>query len=168
MKTLPWFDRKFDFGLPVNMLPFFLERLEGTIIRIEHKVKGKNEKFLSEKFNDKWSVKQHIVHLAEVDQINNRRVDEMKAGVEVLSPAVFEPKDCNLWSIEKVLDYFRTARMENLAKYKSLSEAELAKSSIHPRLKVPMTAIDLAFFDAEHDDHHLLKISETISDHVHA
>jgi hypothetical protein len=37
------------------------------------------------------------------------------------------------------------------------------KSSIHPRLKVPMTPVDLAMFDAEHDDHHLLRISEIIS-----
>jgi hypothetical protein len=30
---------------------------------------------------------------------------------------------------------------------------------MHPRLKVPMTPVDLAWFDAEHDDHHLVKIN---------
>jgi len=44
-----------------------------------------------------------------------------------------------------------------------LSVDELAKSSIHPRLKVNMTPVDLAWFDAEHDDHHLMRISEIIS-----
>jgi len=35
-------------------------------------------------------------------------------------------------------------------------------AATHPRLKVKMTPVDLAFFDAEHDDHHLLKISDII------
>jgi hypothetical protein len=44
-----------------------------------------------------------------------------------------------------------------------LSKEELSKASLHPRLKVMMTPVDLALFDAEHDDHHLVTISEIIS-----
>ena len=76
-----------------------------------------------------------------------------------MSPAVFEPKDYNPWPIEKVIDYFKTNRLTNLKKYQSLSEIDLKKSSLHPRLKVQMTPVDLAWFDAEHDDHHLLTIN---------
>ena len=162
MSTLPWFERKLTFGLPKEMLPLYLERLAGTQVRLEHKVKGIDDRILSEKFENKWSVKQNIGHLAEVDEINNRRIDEMLAGTPVMSPAVFEPKDYNPWSVERVLDYFAKTRTENLRKYKSLSPAALEKSSIHPRLKVPMTPVDLAWFDAEHDDHHLVKINEII------
>ena len=32
----------------------------------------------------------------------------------------------------------------------------------HPRLKKEMRVLDLAFFIAEHDDHHLARISELI------
>jgi hypothetical protein len=39
-ETLPWFERNLKFGLPKEMLPFYLERLEGTIARIQAKVKG--------------------------------------------------------------------------------------------------------------------------------
>jgi hypothetical protein len=39
MKRLEWFERKFTFGLPSGMLPFYLERLQGTISRLESKVK---------------------------------------------------------------------------------------------------------------------------------
>lgn len=162
MKTLAWFDRKLVFGLPSEMLSFYLERLEGTIIRLEQKIKGQSEKLLSEKINDKWSVKQNIGHLAEVDEIANKRMDEMISSVAVMSPAVFEPKDYNPWPIEKVLDYFPKTRYKNLNKYKSLSEGDLTKSSLHPRLKVHLTPVDLAWFDAEHDDHHLVKINEII------
>ena len=37
------------------------------------------------------------------------------------------------------------------------------KSSLHPRLKMQMTPVDLAWFDAEHDDHHLVKIQNLIA-----
>ena len=162
MKTLAWFDRKLVFGSPPEMLPFHLERLEGTLVRLEHKVKVISDQILSEKFNDKWSVKQNIGHLAEVDEIANRRMDEMISGVAMLSPAVFEPQDYNPWPIEKVMDYFHKTRAKNINKYKSLSEGDLTKSSLHPRLKIQMTPVDLAWFDAEHDDHHLVKINEII------
>jgi hypothetical protein len=165
MKTLNWFERIFTFGLPKEMLPFYLERLEGSIYRIEAKVKNVHDKVLSEKYNGKWSIKENIGHLAEIDLISNKRIDEMRSGAEVLSPAVFEPKDYNPWPVEKVVAFFREARQSNLDKYKSISETDLLKASTHPRLKVRMTPIDLAFFDAEHDDHHILKISEIITGH---
>ena len=162
MKTPAWFERKLTFGLQKEMLPFFLERLDGTLARIEKKVKGIDEKILSTKLNDKWSVKQHIGHLAEVDEIANSRIDEMLAGVLTLSPAVFEPKDYSTWPIQKVLEYFQKTRTQNILRYNEVAEQDLVKSSVHPRLKVPMTPVDLAWFDAEHDDHHLVKISEII------
>ncbi|MEI9918111.1 MAG: DinB family protein [Bacteroidota bacterium] len=165
MKRLDWFERTFSFGVPKEMLPFYLERLEGTIARIEHKVKGISNDVLSKRSNDKWSVKQNIGHLAEIDHVGNKRIDEMLAGIPVLSPAVFEPKDYNPWPIEKVVEFFKDARLSNLKKYRTLSDMHLSKSSLHPRLKVPMTPVDLALFDAEHDDHHLLKISDILAEH---
>jgi hypothetical protein len=166
MKRMDWFERSFTFGLPKVMLPFYLERLEGAIYRIEAKVKGINENILSEKFSDKWSVKQNIGHLAEVDQVGFTRIDEMFAEAAVLSPAVFEPQDYNPWPIEKVVAFFRQTRMANLEKYKRLKDTDVLKGSMHPRLKVKLTPVDLAWFDAEHDDHHLLKISDIIAEHA--
>ena len=163
MKKLLWFERQFTFGLPAAMLPFYLERLAGTIIRLEEKVKGIPEEILSTKLNTKWSVKQNIGHLAEVDQIANRRIDEILTGVSPLSPAVFEPGgDYNRQPVSQVIAFFNDHRKKNLAKYRSLVEADLQKSSLHPRLKVQLTAVDLAWFDAEHDDHHLVTINELL------
>lgn len=42
------------------------------------------------------------------------------------------------------------------------TEQDLEKSAIHPRLGTPMKLIDLAFFVAEHDDHHLAQITALI------
>lgn len=161
--AMPWFERNLKFGYPKEMLPFFLERLEGTIIRIEQKVKGINDKTLSSKSNGKWSIKENIGHLAEVDEIANKRIDEMIDGAEMMSPAVFEPKDYSTWPIEEVLALFSRNRLDNIKKYRSIKDTDLLKPSLHPRLKVMMTPVDLAWFDAEHDDHHLVTINEIIT-----
>lgn len=163
MQKLQWFERKFTFGMPVGMLPFYLERLKGTAARIEEKVKSISDDVLSNKLDGKWSVKQNIGHLAEVDEIALKRIDEMIKGISPMSPAVFEPKqDYNKQSVRDVLTFFRMNRVKNLYRYQQLSEEELSKASLHPRLKVMMTPVDLALFDAEHDDHHLVRIGEII------
>lgn len=161
--AMPWFERNLKFGYPGEMLPFFLERLEGTIIRIELKVKDVDDKILSTKLNGKWSIKENIGHLAEVDAIANKRLDEMVNGAAVMSPAVFEPQDYSTWPIGKVLQLFAKNRTSNIKKYNAIREVDLLKSSLHPRLKVMMTPVDLAWFDAEHDDHHLVKINEILT-----
>jgi uncharacterized damage-inducible protein DinB len=162
MKTLLWFERNLSFGYTPEMLPFFLERLEGTSVRILAKIKEVDNSILSEKFMGKWSIKQHIGHLAEVDEIANKRIDEMMKGISPMSPAVFEPQDYNPWPIDKVVEFFTNTRLKNIEKYKTLNNGDLQKSSLHPRLQQQMTPVDLAWFDAEHDDHHLVKISEII------
>lgn len=162
MTQVPWFERSLKFGYAPDLLPYFLIRLEGTRVRIQHHIQGMEDSVLSYKENGKWSIKENIGHLAEVDAIANKRLDEMVAGVTVMSPAVFEPQNYNPWSIDTVLALFEKNRSINLEKYQHLSPSDLTKASIHPRLKVPMTPVDLAWFDAEHDDHHLVKIVEII------
>jgi hypothetical protein len=52
--------------------------------------------------------------------------------------------------------------MEFVERMESFDEEFIARSAIHPRLQIPMRVIDLAFFKAEHDDHHIARISELI------
>lgn len=163
VKTTQWFEREFKFGLKPGMLPFFLERLSYTPLRIEHKVEDIPDKRLSEKIDGKWSVKQNIGHLAEVDEIAMERIDEILSGKPLMSPAVFEPKkDYNKMPVEDVINIFKKNREANLEVYQSLSDTDLAKASLHPRLKVMMNPVDLAMFDADHDDHHLVKMNEIL------
>lgn len=160
---MQWFDRQFTFGLPLAMLPFYLDRLEGTIYRLEARVKGMPDDVLSKQHDGKWSIKQNIGHLAEVDEISLKRIDEMMEGVSTLTPAVFEPRgNYNAQPIPDVLHFFRRTRLRNLVRYKALAAENLAKASMHPRLRVKMTPVDLAWFDAEHDDHHLVTIHEIL------
>lgn len=44
-----------------------------------------------------------------------------------------------------------------------LLDAEIfARSAFHPRLKKQMRLVDMIFFQAEHDDYHLARISELL------
>jgi hypothetical protein len=163
MEKLQWFERVFLFGLPPGMLPFYIERLEGTLTRIERKVSGISEDNLSKRLDGKWSIKENIGHLAEVDEVALQRIDQMIEGVSPMLPAVFEPKSYDQWTIKQVLDYFGQTRRKNVARYKALQPDQLHKFSLHPRLKTMMSPVDLAWFDAEHDDHHLVTINEIIN-----
>lgn len=163
MKITRWFEREFKFGQVPGMLPFYLERLRYTAFRIEEKVKGIPDAILSGKRDAKWSIKENIGHLAEVDEIAMKRIDEMLTGAALLSPAVFEPRnDYNKMPVAEVIQLFKTNRNANLKIYDSLSESDLKKSSLHPRLEVMMNPVDLAMFDADHDDHHLVTINEIL------
>src|SRR5258708_24543952 len=117
VKKLAWFERQLTFGLPKNMLPFYLERLEGTDPRIEFKIKDQPDEILSWQVGGKWSIKQNIGHLSEVDTIGNRRIDEMLAGIAMLSPAVFDTRlDYNAMPVGDVIGIFTSGRIGNLLK----------------------------------------------------
>jgi uncharacterized damage-inducible protein DinB len=127
MKKPEWFERDFQFGIPPGMLPFLIERLDGTIARLEKKLLGESEDILSfQPAEKKWSIKQHVGHLAEVDEVVIRRIDEIIRGISPMAPAVFEPRqDYNKQRVSQVLDYFARNRVESIGKYKMLSEEEL-------------------------------------------
>ena len=44
--------------------------------------------------------------------------------------------------------------------FRELPPDQLARTALHPRLRQPMSVVDLCFFVAEHDDHHLRTIKE--------
>jgi len=146
------------------MLPFHIERLQGVLPRLKEKILGISDEVLSTCVAGKWSIKQNIGHLSELDIVSGARIQEIIHGTRVMSPAVFEPKeDYNAQSIATVVRTFEISRTESIARYRNLNFSELEKSSLHPRLNVKMTPVDLALFEAEHDDHHLVRISEILA-----
>jgi hypothetical protein len=66
----------------------------------------------------------------------------------------------NRRDIEGLLADFRNERKKLVEKVLLIPEKDLDKTSLHPRLKTPMKVIDLAYFVAEHDDHHLAQITD--------
>ena len=59
----PWIERKFEFNFPAGLFPVFVERLRGSIYRIEKKFMHLPDEILSRKKNNEWSLKEQLGHL---------------------------------------------------------------------------------------------------------
>lgn len=57
MRTIPWLKRNLKFVHPKEMLLYLLERPEASIVRIHAKISEIEDKVLSEKLDDNWSMK---------------------------------------------------------------------------------------------------------------
>lgn len=168
VKQAIWTERKFEAVKPVNLLPDIIERLAGTPARLEEKVKNLFKEILTKKDEDGWSIQEHAGHLADLEELWENRLDDFASGKEILTAADMSNKKTyemnhNKHSIEEVLASFRRKRESIVSRFSALTEEEAAKTLLHPRLKTPMNLPGGAYFIAEHDDHHLAKITSLIN-----
>ena len=63
-------------------------------------------------------------------------------------------------AIQTILSNFRRERMIMVEQLSSLDAEIFGRVALHPRLKVNMRLVDMLYFQAEHDDYHLTRISE--------
>ena len=106
-------------------------------------------------------------HLLDLESLVRQRLDEYLAGAETLHAADMSNRrtyeaDHNQVSIESILTEFRRQRTELINRLDQLPPESFAVVAHHPRLNVPMRLVDMIFFQAEHDDYHLARISEII------
>lgn len=162
----PWLERKFNFDFPVTHFPFIALRLQGCLPRIEGLIKGLSEKQTEEQING-WSVKEHIGHLIDLEELHKGRIDDFLSGAAVLRAADMSNQKTreanhNNTSLIKLLDAFLQTRTEFTERLEAFDETQLSLSAIHPRLQKPMRMVDMAYFVAEHDDHHLVLMTKLI------
>jgi uncharacterized damage-inducible protein DinB len=159
----PWAERKFSFVHPPWMLADFIERLRGTVPRLEALVLDVNDADAHRQVEGKWSIAQNIGHLSDVEELWQERLDDLKKGKKTYSPAVgarFQElaKRHQASPIKEIIRELKDRRsllVDALAK----ASPELQQASaFHERLQVPMRLVDCAQFYSEHDDHHLLRI----------
>jgi uncharacterized damage-inducible protein DinB len=167
IERTPWFERRFSFELPACMYPNIVERLRGTPARLEDRLRDLPRELLVRRDGDKWSIQEHAGHLLDLEALEVARLEDYAAGREVLTPADLQNRktyeaEHNSKEIAEILEAFRRERMWFVERLESLGAEFIERTAIHPRLKTPMRVIDLAFFKAEHDDHHLARISELI------
>ena len=165
MKQVKWFDRKFEFAFMQNIFPSIIERLDGTILRLRHKIDRIPKEHLTIKFDEKWSMQEHIGHLIDLEPLWQGRLDDIMTNKEDLRSADLDNKKTdaanhNDKSIEKLLEEFSNVRSSIINQLTSLSEEDVYRYALHPRLKTRMRIMDLFLFVAEHDDHHLARITE--------
>jgi uncharacterized damage-inducible protein DinB len=168
VERLLWFKREFSFDfLPVWMYPNVLERVRGTPARLEDLARGLSPDILTRRKGDKWSMQEHAGHLLDAEPLGMSRLDDYEAGAATLHAAdeanrkTFDANH-NANTIENILAAFRKERVAFVRRLDEYDEAFVQREAFHPRLKMRIRVLDLAYFIAEHDDHHLAAISELI------
>lgn len=159
-----WFDRKFQFDLPLELFPNIVERLRGTPARLAERAAHLPSDVLVRKDGSAWSIQEQVGHLLDLEPLWSTRIDELLAGARLLSAADLQNRKTheanhNADKIENLLKRFKAERDQIVARLEHLEESDVARSAMHPRLAQPMNMMDLAFFVAEHDDHHLTRIT---------
>ena len=160
-----WIKRQFAFGLPLGMYPNVVERVRGTPARLEDLTRSLTREILTRRDGDKWSIQEQAGHLLDLEGLAMRRLDDFEAGRETLIAADMKNRKThdanhNANTIENILVAFRKERMEFVRRLDGYDEEFVQRMALHPRLNVRIRVLDLAFFIAEHDDHHLARISE--------
>ena len=164
-----WANRKFRLDQPEEMFAIIVERLRGTPARLEEKTISQTDDVLRHKKGNAWSVLEVIGHLGDVEALWHGRIDDYLEGLEELRPAnitntVTKKKDHNSSSVAELLKEFRDSREKLVARFDEMTERHMKMSAYHRRLNVQMRMIDHAHFIAEHDDHHLSKITDMINE----
>lgn len=165
MERTQWVERKFAFEYPEGWIYNILERLRGTEARIRKMTAGISDEILLSKKHGKWSIKEHIGHLADIEDLHIGRLVEFKERKSDLRPADMtnaktHAADHNSKSLEEVIQEFTRKRAVLLSMFEKMDSETQGFKSMHPRLKMHMRPVDVAFFAAEHDDHHLADIRE--------
>jgi uncharacterized damage-inducible protein DinB len=166
MKQVDWFERKFEFWAQQNIMPSIIERLEGTSLRISDKLSRITPEKHRIKPGEKWSILEHVGHLADLEPLWFGRLEDILHGLKEMRPADLTNKKTNEAnhndkSVSQLIGEFQSLRNTTINRLKNLTDEEVFKSALHPRLKTPMRMIDLFTFVADHDDHHLVKITES-------
>jgi len=168
MPLVKWTDRTFNFDFPAALWPNLIERLRGLPARVEEKVRARPRESLTLRDGDDWSIQEHIGHLLDMDEpdgLHMGRIEDFMTGADTLRPADMTNRrtwdaNHNEADLDELVARLRRARGAMLRRLESLSEDDYARAALHPRLRTPMRLVDMLSFWAEHDDHHLVRMTE--------
>ena len=171
MAKTKWFGKKFEFELSQSEFSKVLNRLKDTPERIEQLIYSVSPDILTKKIGDSWSIKEHIGHIIDLEELHDGRIDDFIDKATTLRAADMTNKkiheaDHNQKEITKLLQELRTERENLVNRLGGLDDSLLSFVSMHPRLNQPMRPIDMAQFVVEHDDHHInaiIDLSEELS-----
>lgn len=165
MKQIEWFNRDFNFSSDQNIFPSIIERLSGTPVRLEEKMQTIPADLLTKRIGESWTIKENIGHLSDLEPLWQGRFQDILNGATEMRATDLQNRrttEANHDAVvtEKLLRDFRTIRKQTLDMLEGLTTEQVFCFSLHPRLKTPMRTMDLFLFVAEHDDHHLARITE--------
>jgi hypothetical protein len=163
MQRTKWVERTFTFDFPAGWIFNILERLRGTPARISEIILSLSEEDATFKPNGKWSIKENIGHLSDLEELHDGRIDDFIARKEILRAADMSntktfSANHNAKTIDELVKNFSLRRKQFITGLSDWTMKHKTLKSMHPRLKVLMRPVDVAYFTAEHDDHHLAAI----------
>ena len=160
-----WFERSFDFTLPVARFPSVVERLRGTPARLEERTRALPAATLTARHEGRWSVQENVGLLVDLEPLWYRRARQIVDGEGELEATDLANRrtheaNHNARRLDDLLAEFRDLRGRFVQLLLTADAPVLQRTALHPRLRTPMRLIDLAVFVADHDDHHLAAIAE--------
>ena len=163
LQRTPWIERKFEFDLSPGWIYNILERLNGTGVRLRELTAVVPDEIASMKAGKGWSIKEHIGHLTDLEELHLGRLNDFILREPVLRAADMsnrktEEAKHNQKSLGLLISEFIAIRNRLVFNFEKLDEETQHHRALHPRLNVHMRPVDMAFFTAEHDDHHLASI----------
>lgn len=169
IKKQPWFERQFPTGLPADLFPVVVERLRGTPARLEDRVRSLPASILTRRSGSTWSTQENAGHLLDLEPLWLARAEDLLARRPEMTVADLTNRrtheaNHNAAPIGRILSGFRDARSVLVSRLEGVEDAALTHTAPHPRLRTPMSLVDHAFFVAEHDDYHLARITELLSE----
>jgi uncharacterized damage-inducible protein DinB len=168
MHRTPWFDRRFPPIEDNGLLPGVLERLEGTACRLRSLLSGIER---ASPVDAGWTIAQEVGHLIDLEPLWLARAHDIIRGqadltVADLSNRATHEGGHDQWPVAQLVDRFERARRALVSALRQTNQGDRERSARHPRLGTPMRLIDLAYFVAEHDDHHLARLRELTTTHA--
>jgi uncharacterized damage-inducible protein DinB len=167
---MKWVDRKFAFDFPAHIYPELMDQLRSTPTKARKLTTNLAAETLTRRHQGTWSIQENIAHLADLDEETfGPRLDQFDANAEELKPAdktnrATEDANHNDRSIEEVLSRFEKTRWTLVARLEAKDPAYFDRAARHPRLDRPMRVVDLLYFKAEHDRHHLGRIRQLLAE----
>ncbi len=165
---MKWFDKKFQFELSQENYTIILKKLGENPKIISQLVLSLPEDVLTKRIDNRWSIKENVGHLIDLEELHDERIDDFIEGKEILRPADLNNKKTdeanhNRREISELINQFKVVRKNFIKRMKQLDQKVLMRSAKHPRLNQPMRPIDMAQFVLEHDEHHIETIKELIN-----
>jgi uncharacterized damage-inducible protein DinB len=165
MRRTAWFERQFPPIADNGLLPGIIERLAGTPARLRELVAHARSTTTPPVG---WSAAKDIGHLTDLEPLWIQRVQDIVEGRPELTAADLSNRlthetDHDAWPLAQLVERFAAQRGTLVAALRVVTDQDLERSARHPRLGTAMRLVDLAYFVAEHDDHHLARVRELLA-----
>lgn len=159
-----WFERLFDFEHLSVSPQGLLERLRFTPMRLFAQTRNLTTEQRTLQSGGEWSIQENIGHLLDLEPLWYGRIQDILRGEKTLAAADLQNRKTheaghNNVPYESLLNEFAEARKKLVRCCEENQVVLSTASALHPRLQKPMRIIDLMYFVAEHDDHHIATIN---------